>query len=90
MTRTFIPGSLDIVINFFYHCSSQIMLSLSTAFSLIALNLLACVKGGPLDWARVELPWARADRSKKSINSYKCCLIELTQQQCIYFQFLSM
>lgn len=40
------------------------MLSLSTTVLLIACNLIALVKSGPLDWARVEIPWARADRSE--------------------------
>jgi hypothetical protein len=36
---------------------------LSFAASIL-LNLIVCAESGPLDWARVEIPWARADRSE--------------------------
>ena len=39
------------------------MLSFEASIVIIALNFIL-TKAGPLDWARVEIPWARADRSK--------------------------
>jgi len=39
------------------------MLSFEASIVIISLNFVL-TKAGPLDWARVEIPWARADRSK--------------------------
>lgn len=46
------------------------MLSFLAATLIVTSNLITRTLCGPLDWAKVEVPWARADRSKQHLVTH--------------------